>query len=86
MTNRIKAIGRAALVRAHVTGIERRLQEGLEDAQEVGLPNVVDKIIVAQDAVSAAHEALNAVAHALAAAFNDEPSTFSGGDDKPELP
>lgn len=86
MSKKNLAIGHSALVRSHIVGIERRLQEGYEQALEEGLPTVADKIAIAQAKVEEAHAALNDVAASLSAAFDDTVSTFSGGDDKPKVP
>ena len=86
MSPKNRAIGKAARTKAVINGLERLLQEGIEDAQAEGLSLVVDRLMAAQDAVSAAHVKLNAVAEALSAAFDEDVQAFSGGDDKPTVP
>lgn len=86
MTPKNRAIGKAARTKAVINGLERLIQEGIDDAQGVGLPTVVDRLMAAQDAVAVAHLKLNAVAEALSDAFDEDVQAFSGGDDKPTAP
>lgn len=88
MTPKNRAIGKAARTKAVINGLERIIQEGIDDAQAEGLPVVVDRLMAAQDAVAVAHARLTAVALALSEAFNDTPEAFSGGstDDKKDPP
>lgn len=84
MTPRERATGKAALTKAAIRALERLLDDGIEDARDEGIPNVLDKLIIARKAVAVAHRRLEDVALSLADAFGDNPETFSGGstDDK----
>lgn len=89
MTHRNKAIRQGALVQALIVGIEKRLADGKALALSAGLPNVVDKITLAEAAAVDLHEKLNDLAGALLNAVGDsgdDITTFSGGDDKPPPP
>jgi len=82
--NRTQAIGRAALVRALVNGLERRVQEGIDGASDAGAPAAAAKLTDAQALIEQAHVALTEAAALIAAHFGEaDASAFSGGDDKP---
>lgn len=87
MISRAKAVGKAAMVRAHLNGAERRLQDGIDEALEAGRQDIADKLSTALALIESAHTKATEAAHLVAAHF-DEPDVtlFSGGDDKPELP
>lgn len=84
--NRTQAIGRAALVRALVNGLERRVADGIDDATNAGATDVADKLSDAQGHIEQAHVALTQAAALIAAHFEEpDVALFSGGDDKPPV-
>lgn len=78
-----RAIAKAALVKAKINTLERLLLDGAEMAVDSERGDVADKIMNAHGHVTTAHSLLSEVAAMLAVHYNDEVSTFSGGDDKP---
>lgn len=86
MTIRQEAVEAAQRTKARLDGIEADLEWAVQEATDRGLPNVLDKLIVARGRVRKAHNAMNRVAHALAPALGGDVTVYSGGDDKPEDP
>lgn len=86
MISRSKAVGKAAMVRAHLNGAERQLQEGVEAALEAGRQDIADRLASALVLVEKAHGKATEAAALVAGHFNEtDLSLFSGGDDKPPM-
>jgi hypothetical protein len=81
---KVRAIAKAALVKAKINTLERLLLDGVEMATEAQRGDVADKISDAHGHVTTAHGLLSEVAAMLADHYDDDVSTFSGGsaDDK----
>lgn len=77
--DKARAVGRAAVIRLLMQGLERRLEESATAAEGVSGP-VADKLNDALGFVHQAHDKLNEAA-ALAATHYGEPdvTVFSGG-------
>lgn len=87
MISRAKAVGKAALVRAHLNGAERKLQDGIDAALDAGRQDIADKLAVCLVLLEKAHGKATEAATLIAAHFNEpDVSLFSGGDDKPPPP
>ncbi len=84
MTTAAQAIGKAAVVRAHLTGVERRLQDGIDIALDAGRQDIADRLGDALTLVEAGHAAATEAAGMIAAHFGEGVEAFSGPEDKPD--
>lgn len=86
MSMKTRAIAKAALTKAKINTLERLLLDGVEMADEAGRADIGGKLFAAHGQVTVAHDLLSEVAAMLADHFNDEPTTFSGGDADDKTP
>lgn len=80
MTIRAKAIGRAAVFRAHLRAAEAENTAALALATEEGLPAVVDALTTLGASLARAHTLANIAAQRVADATGDDVGVYSGGD------
>jgi hypothetical protein len=83
VTIRAKAIGRAAVFRAHLRAAEAENAAALAFATEEGFPAVVDALTTLGASLARAHTLANIAAQRVADAMGDDVTVYSGGDDKP---
>lgn len=74
----------AAIVRGAIRSIERRLAWGIAVADQQGATEAAASLRLSLACAKALHASLAASAELVAGHFNDDPSIYSGGDDKPE--
>lgn len=80
MTIRAKAIGRAAVFRAHLLAAEAETVAALALATEAGLPAVVDALTTLQASLARVHTLAIIAAQRVADAMGDDVTVYSGGD------
>jgi len=80
VTLRARAIGRAAVFRAHLRAAEAENAAALAFATEEGFPAVVDALTTLGASLARAHTLANIAAQRVADAMGDEVQVYSGGD------
>jgi hypothetical protein len=84
MTLQSQAAQQAAIVRTQMRALERRIAWGVSKAEQAGASEVVAALLLSKSCAAALHSALATSAELIAAHFGDDPTIYSGGDDKPE--
>ena len=85
MTTLPQVIGKAALLKAHLTELEIKLQDAADAASEAGRPDIADKLVAALDHVRRGHARAGEAAAMVAVHYGTD-TVNVGGEDKPTDP